>query len=139
MNSEESPVLLTINHKPENLTSSCYATRLPNGYFRLLENDLINEDLTYGTEIETRIDASGKHELIRIVTHSPFDTNTLLLPPAYAGDNFRPIGKEIEKIGGTWEVVMGGLAIINTPKNVDLLALLDQAGFNKPDSNSNAV
>jgi hypothetical protein len=114
---EENEILLEVYNKREKHTESFYVYKLSGNSYKMSENGLLNCNLTYGTEFETKINKEGKHEVVRILKASPFKTRRFFLTPQYTAEDYRLLGDEIIKQGGFWQIDLGGIAIINLPKD----------------------
>jgi len=113
-------ILIDVYDKREKVTSSFYVFKLSDNIYRMAENDVFNCRLTYGTEIETRVNDAGKIEIVKIFQESPFVTRRFMLNSQVKESEYRLLGDEIIKIGGFWQVDFGGIATINLPKDTDL-------------------
>lgn len=100
-------------------TSTIYVEPLGDNKFRMVDNDLFNCRLTLGTEFETCINAEGTHEIIRITKESNYITRRFFLSMEYRESDYRMLGDELTKKGGFWQVDMGEIATINTPKDFE--------------------
>ena len=105
--------------KRERPTVTMYVEQLAENKFRMTDNDIWNCRLTRGTEFETRINAKGKHEIIRIAKDSNFITRRFFLNPEYKESEYRMLGDELMKRGGFWQVDFGGIATVNIPKDFE--------------------
>lgn len=112
-------VKIELYDKRERLTATMYVEQLAENKFRMIDNDILNCRLTLGTEFETRVNADGKHEIIRITKESEFITRRFFLNSRYTESDYRLIGDELIKRGGFWQVDFGGIATINIPKNFE--------------------
>ena len=117
MDSKE--VEIELYDKRERSTATLYVEQLAENKFRMTDNDLWNCRLTLGTEFETRINAEGKHEIIRITKDSNFITRRFFLNPKYKESEYRMLGDELMKRGGFWQVDFGGIATVNIPKDLE--------------------
>ena len=90
----------------------------PNQY-KLIDNDPFLEELCRGTVIEVapKHDEPKVMELIRVVT--PSDTPVVVygLPQGVPESLLRQVGDQIVAAGGYWEVLFGGMAYVNLPKD----------------------
>ena len=121
---EKEEVKIELYDKRERSTATMYVEQLAENRFRMTDNDIFNCRLTLGTEFETRINADGKHEIVRITRESDFITRRFILSPAHKESEYRMLGDELMKRGGFWQVDMGSLATINIP--VDYAEEFDQ-------------
>ena len=117
---ESEQILIELYDKRQDIASSIYVTKLSDNVFRMIENDILNCRLTLETEFETRINKNGKHEIIRIVKDSPFNTRRFMLTQEFVDTGFKALGDKIIENGGFWEIVFGGIAIINLPIDTDI-------------------
>jgi hypothetical protein len=102
------------------ITSTFYVEKLSDNIFRMLENDIQNPRLTYGTEFETKYNIENKLEIVRITEQSKFITRRFLLSSEFKNLEFKLFGEEIIKNGGYWQTDFGGIATINLPKDSKL-------------------
>lgn len=116
---ETQEVQIKLFNKREKITSTLYVEKLSELKFRMTENDIINCQLTKGTEFITRINEDGNHEIINITKESEFITRRFLLPPKYKESEFRMLGEELMQRGGFWQVDFGGIATVNIPKDFE--------------------
>ena len=117
MDSKE--VKIELYDKRERSTVTMYVEQLAENKFRMTDNDIWNCRLTRGTELETRINAKGKYEIIRIAKDSNFITRRFFLNPEYKESEYRMLGDELMKRGGFWQVDFGGIATVNIPKDFE--------------------
>jgi hypothetical protein len=108
---------ITIYDKREKSTTTLTVEKLSDNHFRMTENDLFNCNLTFGTEFETRINSDGNYEIIRITKKSEFITRRFMLTKEFAQSDYRLLADELHRLGGFWQVDMGGIATINIPKD----------------------
>ena len=87
--------------------------------FRMVDNDILNCQLTLGTEFETRLNSEGNHELVRITKQSDFITRRFFLPTKYKESDYRMLGDQLIKHGGFWQIDFGGIATVNIPKDFE--------------------
>jgi hypothetical protein len=113
-------ILLEVYDKREKVTSSFYALKLSENIYRMVENDIFNCRLTFGTEFETRINGAGKYEVVQILKDSPFITRRFMLSSQFTESEYRLLGDEIMNKGGFWQVDLGGITTINLPADTDL-------------------
>jgi hypothetical protein len=112
-------IQIKLYHKREKITSPVYVEQIAENKFRMTENDLLNCRLTRGTEFETRINAEGKYEIIRITKESDLITRRFILSKNYKESDYRMLGDELINRGGFWQVDFGGIAIVNLPKDFE--------------------
>jgi len=113
---EQQEKMIQVYDKREKVTSNFYVIDLGENSFRMAENDILNCQLTFGTEFLTRINEEGKHEIIRILKDSPYLTRRFFLSGQFTEQEYRLLGDEIVKNGGFWQVDFGGIATINLPR-----------------------
>lgn len=97
--------------------SSTIVEQVAQNIFRMICNDLLIRELTFGTEFETKVNDEGLHEIVKIVKKSPFITKRYMLTSKYNQSDYRVIGDEIKKYGGNWQVDFGSIASVNIPPN----------------------
>lgn len=112
--------LIEVYDKREKATSSVRVIELSSNVYRMVENDILNCRLTFGTEFKTRVNKDGKEEVIRIIKDSSFETRRFFLNSQFSVEEFRLLGDEIIKNGGFWQVDFGGIATVNLPRNCEL-------------------
>jgi len=117
---QDTPIQIEIYDKRQKMSATIYVSKIADNIFRALENELFNCRLTFGTEFETRINEEGKHEIIRIVKDSDYNTRRFFLTAQFSPSEFRLLGNEIIKQGGFWQVDLGGIATVNLPKDCKL-------------------
>lgn len=117
---QDNPIQIEIYDKRQKMSTSIYVDRISDNTFRAVENELFNCRLTLGTEFETRINESGKHEIIRIIKDSDYIIKRFFLTSEFKQSEYRLLGDEIIKHGGFWQVDFGGLATVNLPKECKL-------------------
>ncbi|QMU30154.1 DUF4265 domain-containing protein [Adhaeribacter radiodurans] len=95
------------------------ALQLSDIEFELRSNHLWEESLTYGTIIQVveKQEPDNSYVLKAIRKESDFYTSRFLLNSNTDQSKLRMIGDEIMELGGYWEVVFGGYAIVNIPKD----------------------
>ena len=100
--------------------------------FKLTCNDPFDFKNTYGTTLElTKTSEPDVYKVNKVIEPSNFTTRRFLLNNSLKESEYRIIGDEVMKIGGFWEVIFGGYAMVNIPKgstfNLDeILELLPQ-------------
>ncbi|MCB9049800.1 MAG: hypothetical protein H6556_10235 [Lewinellaceae bacterium] len=124
-------IKIEVYDKREKTTTTLYVEQLSENRFRMTDNDIFNCRLTLGTEFETRLNADGKHEIVRITKASEFLTRRFLLSSKHTESAYRLLGDEITRQGGFWQVDFGGLATVNLPKAsaFDLDQAMTDLGF----------
>ena len=85
--------------------------------YSLIDNDIFNYKLTRGTEIKTRINIEGNHEILDIVKLSSLITKRYILNSQFKESEYRVIGDELIKHGGYWQIDFGKIATINLPSD----------------------
>lgn len=102
---------------PDGLSETVFGEQVSESAYRLLENPVFNCRITYGTTVKVEADKDGELVVIKILRASDYTTRRFLLPSSLSNTNFADkIGNRIIEAGGTWEVVMGGLAFVHFPK-----------------------
>ncbi len=66
----------------------------------MIDNDLLDERFTRGTEFETNVGELGKHELKRIVRESNYVTKRFRLSTDFSESEYQILGDEIANNGG---------------------------------------
>ena len=112
-------VKIELYDKRERSTATMYVERLAQNKFRMTNNDIWDCRLSLGTEIETRINAEGKHEIKTIIKDSNFIIRRFFLNPKYKESEYRILGDELMKRGGFWQVDFGGIVTVNIPKDFE--------------------
>ena len=113
-------IQIEIYNKRQSMSAAIYVEQISDNIFRAVENELINCQLTLGTEFETRINKDGKHEIVRIVKASNFITKRFILSSQFNPSEYRLLGDEIMKHGGFWQVDFGSIVTVNLPKDSNL-------------------
>ena len=113
----ENTISIEIYDKAHQVSITMAVIKLTENTFRATENELIDDELTVGTEFETLINEAGKHELVRIVKKSELITHRFWLPKNVKRSDLEVLGDEIMKQGGFWQVDFGGIVTINLPKD----------------------
>lgn len=114
---ETSTTEINLYNKRERVSGIINVEQLSENTFRMVDNDIINCDLTYRTEFETRINKEGKHEVVRILKKPDFITRRFWLSSKYKTPDYKMLAEELVKHGGFWQVDFGGIATINIPKD----------------------
>ena len=112
-------VKIEVYHKREKITTTLYVEQLSENQFRMIDNDLVNSQLTLGTEFETKINSENNHEVVKILKESEFITRRFMLTPNYKASDYMMLGEELEKRGGFWQVDFGSIATVNIPKDFE--------------------
>jgi hypothetical protein len=96
-------------------TAIIVVEKLSENKFKMTDNNILNFQLTKGTEFETIINKEGKHEVTKIIKNSNFITKRFLLPPEYKVSDYQMLGEELVKFGGFWQVDFCGIVTVNIP------------------------
>ena len=112
-------VKIEVYNKDEKITTTLYVEQLSENQFRMIDNDLFNNQLTFGVEFETKINSQNKHEVVKVIKESEFITRRFILTPNYKESEYLMLGEELEKRGGFWQVDFGNIATVNIPKNFE--------------------
>ncbi|PZF71634.1 hypothetical protein [Taibaiella soli] len=103
----------------EDVTYDNLVEQIAPNIFRMLENDILDERLTYGTEFETQTNEEGVHRIVNILKESDYVVYRLWLSSQIPIEAYRLIGDEIMKHGGYWQVDMGSIASANLPRDCE--------------------
>jgi len=101
-------------------TYTLHVLQLSNTSFKMLDNDIVNPTLTFGTEFETKLNKDSKYQVVKILKKSNYTIKKFYLNSQFSQSEYRMLGDEIIKAGGFWQVDFGSMAIINLPENSDL-------------------
>ena len=112
-------IKIWVYDKREGSTTTFYVEQLTEHTFRMTDNDVFDCRMTRGTEFETRINANGHHEIIKILKDSDFITRRFFLSPKYKETDYRVLGDELTKRGGFWQVDFGSMVVVNIPKDFE--------------------
>ncbi|MCX7549164.1 hypothetical protein OS188_14500 [Xanthomarina sp. F1114] len=112
-------VEIEVYDKREKVTTTLCVKQLTENQFRMIDNDLFNNELTLGAEFETKINSENKHEVVKILKKSEFITRRFSLTPNYKESDYRILGDELTKRGGFWQVDLGSIATVNIPKSFE--------------------
>jgi hypothetical protein len=112
-------VEIEVYDKKEKVTTILCVEQITENQFRMIDNDLFNNQLTLGAEFETKINSENKHEVVKILKKSEFITRRFSLRPNYKESDYRMLGDELTKRGGFWQVDLGSLATVNIPKSFE--------------------
>ena len=82
-------VKIEVYDKKEKVTTTLYVEQLSENQFRMIDNDLFNNQLTLGAEFETKINSENKHEVVKIIKESEFITRRFGLTPNYKESDYR--------------------------------------------------
>ncbi len=123
---------IEIYDKEQKASTILCVQEVSDNIFRAIQNNIINYELTFGTEFETRINKDGKHEVVRIIKESDYITTSFFLTPKFTESEYRTLGDEIIRHGGYWQVDLGYIATVNLPANceLDLHNIFKTLGFN---------
>jgi hypothetical protein len=112
-------VEIEVYDKREKVTTTLCVEQITKNQFRMIDNDLFNNQLTLGVEFETKINSKNKHEVVKILKKSEFITRRFSLQPNYKESDYRMLGDELTKRGGFWQVDLGSIATVNIPKSFE--------------------
>jgi hypothetical protein len=112
-------VEIEVYDKREKVTTTLCVEQITENQFRMIDNDLFNNQLTLGVEFETKINSKNKHEVVKILKKSEFITRRFSLQPNYKESDYRMLGDELTKRGGFWQVDLGSIATVNIPKSFE--------------------
>ncbi|MBU3011106.1 hypothetical protein KO506_06810 [Polaribacter vadi] len=112
-------VEIEVYDKREKVTTTLCVEQITEIQFRMIDNDLFNNQLTLGVEFETKINSKNKHEVVKILKKSEFITRRFSLQPNYKESDYRMLGDELTKRGGFWQVDLGSIATVNIPKSFE--------------------
>ncbi len=116
-------VEIKLEDKREKSVATLYVEKLNDSTFKMIDNDIFNCKLTFGTEFQTRINKKGNYEIISITKESEFERRTFMSSREYSySENkefYKIMGDELVKNGGFWQIDMGGIITVNIPKNTD--------------------
>lgn len=112
-------VEIEVYDKREKVTTTLCVEQITGNKFRMIDNDLFNNQLTLGAEFETKINSKNKHEVVKILKKSELITRRFSLTPNYKESDYRMLGDELTKRGGFWQVDFGSIATVNIPKSFE--------------------
>ncbi|MGB3606951.1 hypothetical protein [Psychroserpens sp.] len=112
-------VEIEVYDKKEKVATTLCVEQINENQFRMIDNDLFNNQLTLGAEFETKINSENKHEVVKILKKSEFITRRFSLTPNYKESDYRMLGDELTKRGGFWQVDFGSIATVNIPKGFE--------------------
>lgn len=120
--SNQSKEIIRMYYPKESCTGNYDVIILDSYRFKLACNDPFIEELTYGTiiEVEKELHEQDVYKFKRIVEESEYRSESLFLPSELNETELRIVGDMINNEGGYWEVIFGGLGIVNLPKNSTL-------------------
>lgn len=108
---------LRLYDRKEGCITTLEVEQLGDDHFRLLSNGVFNRQLTLGTEIKVKPFGDGTHELIAVTKASELITRWFVLSPKYTESDYRVLGDELVKHGGSWELFFNQFLTINLPKD----------------------
>ena len=114
----ENKSILLHFHSPDG-SDTAYAEHVSGDYYKLIENPIFFSDINIGMTVKALPDEKGDLVVVKLIRASEYITRRFLL---YSGG---PASSELqEKIGnriiearGHWEVVFGGIVIVDIPRN----------------------
>ena len=112
-------VEIEVYDKREKVTTTLCVEQITENQFRMIDNDLFNNQLTLGAEFETKINSENKHEVVKILKKSEFITRRFSLTQNYKESDYRMLGDELTKRGGFWQVDLRSIATVNIPKGFE--------------------
>lgn len=112
-------VEIEVYDKREKVTTILCVKQITENQFKMIDNDLFNNQLTLGAEFETKINSENKHEVVKILKKSEFITRRFSLKSNYKESDYRMLGDELTKRGGFWQVDLGSIATVNIPKSFE--------------------
>lgn len=111
---------IEIYDKREKTTETIVVEQLNENKYRAAENAVLNCELTFGTEFETRLNKNSKQEIIRITKDSHFSTRRFFLNGQFTESDYRVLGDEILRQGCFWQVDLGSIATVNLPQKTSI-------------------
>ncbi|MBD1393900.1 hypothetical protein [Mucilaginibacter glaciei] len=125
-------VQIELYDERERVVTTITVEQIAANSFKMIGNEIINCDLTKGTEFETTINKNGQHEIKRILRQSEFTTRRFCLSPKDKIDDYRMLGDELIKRGGFWQIDFASYLTINIPKDFefDLDTVINDLGLN---------
>jgi hypothetical protein len=122
---------ITLHDPIEQISATIMVENKADNVFIMMDNHIMNENLTFGTEFQALKIADNEYELIKITKVSEFTTKRLSLTKQFNASEYQVLGDEIMKQGGFWQVDFGSLAVVNLPKNsgLDLDEIFKTFGF----------
>ena len=109
------------------------AEQIGENEYKLLENPVLSCKINYGTIVKALPNEKGELILIGILKASDFKTRKFLWSSNVADSDFvKRIGDPLIAVGGSWEVVMGGISFIHIPRysDFDLEGFFKENNFN---------
>jgi hypothetical protein len=115
----------------EQIAATIMVENKADGIFIMMDNHIINENLTFGTEFQAQPIADNEYKFIKITKMSEFTTKRFTLTKQFNASDYQVLGDEITKQGGFWQVDFGSLAVVNLLKNsnLDLDRIFKTFGF----------
>lgn len=88
-------------------------------HYKLMHNDPLSEELSYGTiiEVEPEFNEEGAYQFKKVAKISDFTLAVYGLPSSLNRSELMIVGNMIVQEGGYWEVIFGGIGYVNLPKN----------------------
>lgn len=91
-----------MDHGRERL-KTLHVERKSENIYLMIENDLFDFKLSYGTEFETRLHKDGTHEMVEITKDSGLHMRCFSLKPKYPFSLFEKLRAGFKKRGWLWE------------------------------------
>lgn len=115
----------------EQISATVLVVKQAENVYKMLDNHILDKDLTFGTEFEVCINADNQYEFVRITKPSEFITTRFTLTKQFNASEYQILGDEIIKAGGFWQIDFDSLAVVNLPKNsrLDLSKVFKIFGF----------
>jgi hypothetical protein len=110
-------MLISIFNRNEGVTTQVEAEQVGDAEFKLLENDLVDPQLTTGVTINAKRLEDSSYEVISVQDASTFVTRRFILSANYTESDYRVLGDELVKHGGFWQVDLGYYLTINVPRD----------------------
>lgn len=113
---ENEIVEINIFYKKYGIISTLKVEKINDSTFKMIDNDIVNYDLTFGTEFQTEIDENGNHCIVAIFENSNFITKRF---SAEVGATYREnetlyhqFGSKLDEKGGFWQIDEGGIITV---------------------------
>lgn len=115
--SNQDSEIIRMYYPEESSTGKYDVIKVDTHNFKLVSNDPFVEKLSFGTiiEVEPEMHEREVYKFKRIVSESEYKSESLFLPSELNETELRIVGNLIVKEGGYWEVVFGGIGIVNLP------------------------
>ena len=115
-------ITIKMFHPGERSTGEYNVIKISDFEYKLTENNPFSEDLSYGTiiEVENKLNKDGIFQFKKIAKESDFRLEIYGLNLGLNEAELRLLGDKIVKNGGHWEVIFGGMAYVNLPKDSNL-------------------